>query len=774
MTRPWHLSPVLIPFLVLSACSCDDTEPEQATVDATLSTIEADSPVSIHGDTFSLVTVTVLDADGSPIPGVEIELAGSREGQDLITQPSSLTDEEGIAEGRVSSTVAGTTTISAIAGGIELEAGAEIEFVDEQDCPDDQVWCGEETGCVTLGTTEHCSTCDDACQAPDNAEASCEGSCTWSCVDGWASCDGDDETGCETELGTLENCLDCGDACEEYANSTAVCDEDGCGLVCDEGWGSCDGELETGCETELEGGECPPKDCPEGQVDCGTAGCVELGTEEHCLECHDECEAPANAVGVCGFDGCTFVCLQGFGDCDGDASNGCEEELDGEGLCPSGCPPGEEDCGGGCVPLDTVDHCGDCQTSCEAPANSTAVCLPTGCSFECDDGFGDCDGDASNGCEQSLDDDLHCGACGAACENPPNATAFCSDGETGTCGYECEEGFADCDSDPANGCETDLSAATCCDFESFITLSSPCLTAEAGGVTVAHVEVRDITGQRVPGASVTLDAGSLQVLDQVTESASQPGVYYARIATPEQPGDYQIAASATYEGEWVCGAQVSIAPVTLTVAPPASPVEGGTGGCIPRGGNLRVRAVDEQGQPLEGAFVMAGSSVGETFYSDYETVLLGESGDVQNHTLTDADGYAVFQDLGGQLSDPSIMVTAGASGRAYASAQGFDAADMVFVLEALPPPPDRVTLEGGVTPSYASNNTGRIGLALVTQSLTVETLARFDFMEMLEADKTVRVGGDLCMAGTMDLILPGNIHFPDQNHLGCSLTATPP
>ncbi len=774
MLRSSRYSFAFVLFLMLSGCNCGDVEPEEQEVSASRSLIEAESPVSVRGNDSSEVTVTVLDEEGLPIQGVEVELSSSRGGHDILIQPPTSTDEQGIARGGIESTVEGITTISATANGVELDATAEVEFIDEEACPDGQIYCGEETGCVVLGSLEHCSTCHDECTAPENAEPYCNGSCGWACIDGFASCDEDDETGCETELGTLDNCLACGDECLVAPNSTSECEPEGCTFTCDAGWGSCDGDLSTGCETELEDGECPARECPDGEVDCGTAGCVELGTVDHCLDCHDECIAPANADPVCLPGGCSFECHVGFGNCDGDPATGCEAELTDEGACPSGCPPGQADCGDGCVPLDTIDNCGDCGVTCAAPANAEAVCLPEGCSYVCLPGFGDCDGDPSSGCEQSLDSDLLCGACDAACEDPPNAVGFCEDGDTGSCGYTCLDGFEDCDGNPETGCETDLSVGTCCDFESFVSLGSTCLVAGVEGLAVVHIEVRDIDGQLVSGADVALETGDVQVLDSVEESTAQPGVYWAIIEAPDLTGDYEISAAATYDGDWVCGAQVSMAPVTLSVVPPSAHHNGGTGGCIPRGGNLRVRAVDELGEPISGAFVMVGDAVDEqAFFSDYESFLAGEDGDVSNESLTDEDGYALFTDLGDVLDDPSLMITAGAEGRAYGSVVGFDTSDVVLMLESLPPPPDRVLITGTVTPPYHVNETGEIAMSLAMESLDITALSSFNFMNVLEANKLVDVSGNLCLADGEQLAIPGNIHFPDQFHLGCDLRAAP-
>src|SRR5204862_2915354 len=72
----------------------------------------------------------------------------------------------------------------------------------------------------------------------------------------------------------------------------------------------------------------------------------------------------------------------------------------------------------------------------------------------CDQGFGDCDGSAKNGCESNLTNDAkNCGTCARVCPSGPNSTASCGGG---TCSLACTNGFANCDPLPANGCETSV------------------------------------------------------------------------------------------------------------------------------------------------------------------------------------------------------------------------------------------------------------------------------------------------------------------------------
>jgi hypothetical protein len=96
-------------------------------VSATESEVEA-SPATItasSGSSASTITVRVRDGLGNPVAGVPVALAVNGTGNTL-TQPSAPTDANGIATGRLSSTAAGTRTVSVTAGGVELEQVATV------------------------------------------------------------------------------------------------------------------------------------------------------------------------------------------------------------------------------------------------------------------------------------------------------------------------------------------------------------------------------------------------------------------------------------------------------------------------------------------------------------------------------------------------------------------------------------------------------------------------------------------------------------------------
>ena len=94
-------------------------------VDPAQSTLVA-APASITaGGETATITVTVKDASGAPISGASVVLAATGTGNTL-TQPTGLTDVNGVASGTLASTVAGTKTVSATANGTPLSHSAAV------------------------------------------------------------------------------------------------------------------------------------------------------------------------------------------------------------------------------------------------------------------------------------------------------------------------------------------------------------------------------------------------------------------------------------------------------------------------------------------------------------------------------------------------------------------------------------------------------------------------------------------------------------------------
>jgi hypothetical protein len=123
------------------------------------------------------------------------------------------------------------------------------------------------------------------------------------------------------------------------------------------------------------------------------------------------------------------------------------------------CDPGYADCdksdANGCEVDTNVDpnNCAACGTVCSI-ANGIAGCQAGACTVaSCNDGFADCDGSPKNGCEiPTITDVNNCGACGNACGNAANGITSCAGGK---CAVTCNAGFFDCDGDFKNGCEVD-------------------------------------------------------------------------------------------------------------------------------------------------------------------------------------------------------------------------------------------------------------------------------------------------------------------------------
>jgi hypothetical protein len=101
-----------------------------------------------------------------------------------------------------------------------------------------------------------------------------------------------------------------------------------------------------------------------------------------------------------------------------------------------------------------LTSCGACGTACN-PANATGECVNGQCRIRaCFAGFADCNNNPTDGCETNLHvDPNHCTACGMKCAIA-NAINACADGCYATA---CQFGWDDCNFDLAkDGCETSV------------------------------------------------------------------------------------------------------------------------------------------------------------------------------------------------------------------------------------------------------------------------------------------------------------------------------
>jgi hypothetical protein len=168
------------------------------------------------------------------------------------------------------------------------------------------------------------------------------------------------------------------------------------------------------------------------------AGCetVELprdGTVRVVLESipeEDACDGGC-VDGRCGDDG-TLRCSAGFADCNNDPEDGCETDL----TNPSTCGRCAFDCH-----VEGTATADDCITR----SNGTHRC---GWCFD-EESLRECE---SGRCSDLDHDARNCGSCGNVCSDPPNAWGIC---DSGACRSICRAGFADCDGETDNGCETE-------------------------------------------------------------------------------------------------------------------------------------------------------------------------------------------------------------------------------------------------------------------------------------------------------------------------------
>jgi hypothetical protein len=124
------------------------------------------------------------------------------------------------------------------------------------------------------------------------------------------------------------------------------------------------------------------------------------------------------------------------------------------GGCGLPCRGGKHCCGGQCTDLSTdADNCGECGHTCGLPNVAAPMCIASGCINQgCESFFADCDHDPSNGCEVNLTHDpMNCYGCGQACPVPANAAADCT---VSGCGMgACLPGWTNCNHLNSDGCE---------------------------------------------------------------------------------------------------------------------------------------------------------------------------------------------------------------------------------------------------------------------------------------------------------------------------------
>ncbi|HEY3358711.1 MAG TPA: choice-of-anchor D domain-containing protein [Polyangia bacterium] len=242
----------------------------------------------------------------------------------------------------------------------------------------------------------NCGTCGHVCVTPHATPACVAGACAvGACAASYADCNGLPGDGCEADLrATVDHCGQCDIACTNGHGAT-TCQAGVCVPSCDPGYRDCDGTAANGCETRTS----------DDVANCGACG-------KTCTQ------AAGHGTTSCAAGACQPICATGFKDCNGDPADGCEANTTVE-----------------------LQHCGSCTNACTNPHGSTS-CNGTACVPVCDSGWGDCNGNPSDGCETELATATWCGACtldsqcpagffcnGAQCEQKRAPGGSCTDGK---------------------------------------------------------------------------------------------------------------------------------------------------------------------------------------------------------------------------------------------------------------------------------------------------------------------------------------------------------
>jgi hypothetical protein len=238
-----------------------------------------------------------------------------------------------------------------------------------------------------------------------------------------------------------------------------ICQNGECVLWCDAGFTQCGSQCVDTQTNASHCGGCNQPCAVEDPETCGTNGqcvggtCQEYDTSTVCRAPSCMSEFTAQSLAVC----------DGNGTCPSSVQQDCAPYKCRNGSCRWWCSSHDDCidshfCGPfvGCSPLkNDGEICfwvGDsecqsgycvggvcCSTRCNPPPHARPTCPGGTCGFVCDAGWDDCDGDPANGCEinLSLDED-HCGTCGNRCP-----TTICGDPSEPRF-WACVEGSCEC------------------------------------------------------------------------------------------------------------------------------------------------------------------------------------------------------------------------------------------------------------------------------------------------------------------------------------------
>lgn len=211
------------------------------------------------------------------------------------------------------------------------------------------------------------------------------------------------------------------------------------------------------CPNACVDGECVGS-CEPSEIQCAGDN-VQFCNSNGAWDVVDTCEF------VCSGGDCIGVCEPGSVDCLGDTPRTCNAQgqwvlgnecpfMCSAGSCTGSCEPGAKKCSGSGTQTCSAQGTWSSVSACPAGPHETASCSGAGiCGKSCDSGFADCTGAA--GCESDLTAVSTCGTCNTNCNsNPANAAPICT---AQGCGMVCDEGWGDLNDNAADGCEHDVS-----------------------------------------------------------------------------------------------------------------------------------------------------------------------------------------------------------------------------------------------------------------------------------------------------------------------------
>jgi hypothetical protein len=177
------------------------------------------------------------------------------------------------------------------------------------------------------------------------------------------------------------------------------------------------------CSLGVDTGRFDDAQCSEGKKACN-GHCVDAGTPEFGCGPTDcsPCNIP-NGTGKCQNGACVIgKCSDGFSDCNGVTGDGCEVDTNHDpgncGACGCRCGTGDMQ---NCAPSQVVTPIIRGNAGCSKQAATGAA----QCTVDsCEAGWGDCNADASDGCETDVETVLNCGTCGTGCAAGESCVCF--------------------------------------------------------------------------------------------------------------------------------------------------------------------------------------------------------------------------------------------------------------------------------------------------------------------------------------------------------------